>query len=112
MKLIFEKEDFIQDTGFFGIGLLKAKGQDFNAGFLNIRGESVRRAVCPDADFLADEDSSRISEAIKDSLSDVTNDALELDELTLLAEIGAALIPGIGGEKGAVGSYDIEGEEA
>ncbi len=111
MKPFFEIEDSVKDTGFFWIGFLKAKCQDFNAGFLNIRGESVRRAVCPDAYFLADEDSGRISEAIKDFLPDVTNDALELNELTLFTEIGTAFIPGVGGEKGAVGRYDIEGEE-
>jgi len=78
---------------------------------LNIRGKPGRRAVCPDVDFLADNDSGRISEAVNDSLSDVIDDAFELDELTLLTEIGAAFVPGIGGEKGPVGSHDLIGEE-
>ena len=109
--MFFEIANFVEDTGIVGIGLLKAKGQDFHFGSLNIRGESGRRALCSDADFLADENSSRISKAIKDFLSDVLDDTLELDAVTLLTEIGASFIPGIGGKKGAVGRQDLKGEE-
>lgn len=111
LKLFFETEDPIEDAGFVGIGLLKAKGQDFHSGSFKLRGESGRRAICSDADFLADNDSSRISESIKNPVSNVIDDTAELDELALLTEIGASFIPGIGGEKGAVGGQDLKGEQ-
>jgi hypothetical protein len=111
LKVFFEAEDLIEDAGFVGIGLLKAKGQDIHSGSFNIRGESGRRAICFDADFLADGDSSRISESIKNSVSNVIDDTAELDELAVLTEIGASFISGVGGEKGAIGSQDLKGEE-
>ena len=50
--------------------------------------------------------------SIKDSLADVFNDSLELDGLTLITEIGAPLITGISGEKSAISSEDLKGQEA
>ena len=73
--------------------------------------ESVRRAVCLDADLLADDDPGWISKAIEDSVLDVADYTLELDHLAVFAEISAALVSGIGREKGALGSQDFEGEE-
>jgi len=110
LKLFFEAEDSIEDAGFVGIGLLKAKGQDFHSGSFNIRGESGGRAICPDADFLADEDSMRISETVKDPVSDVFDDSFEFNKLTLITEICATLVPGICREKSAIGSQDLKGE--
>ena len=111
MKLLLEAEDLVEDAGFVGIGLLKAKDAEIYPGSWEIGGESGRGAVCLDADFLAHDDSGRISKAIKDSLSDVIEDALELDHLARFAKIGTAFVPGMGGEKGAVGRQDLEGEE-
>jgi len=103
--------DAIQDAGVFRMRLLKAKGQDFYPGFFDLGGESGRRTICSDADFLADGDSCRISKPINNALSNVFGDALELDELTLAAEIRASLVPGIGGEQGAVSGNDRIGEK-
>lgn len=111
LKLLFETEDLVEDAGLVGIGFLKAKGKDLHLGFYDAGRESWRRAFCLNADFFAHDDSLRISESIKDSLSDIIDDALELDHLAVFAEMGAAFVPCIGGEKGAVGSQDLEGEE-
>jgi hypothetical protein len=111
LQFFFKIEDLVGDTGLVGIGLVKAKCQNLNLWSLNIRWKPVRRTVCLDANFLVDNDSGRISEAVNDPLPDVIDDAFELDELTLLTEIGAAFVPSIGGEKGSVGSHDLIGEE-
>ena len=39
------------------------------------------------------------------------DDAFELDKLTLTREIGAALVPGIGGKKGSIGGKYPIGEK-
>ena len=107
LQFFLKIEDLIEDTGLVGIGLVKAKGQNLHLWSLNIRGKPGRRAVYLDANFLVDNDSGRISEAVNDPLPDVIDDAFELDELTLLTEIGAAFVPGIGGEKSAIGGKDL-----
>lgn len=112
LKLFLEAEDLVKDAGFVGICLLKAKGEDFHPGSWDMGRESVRRAVCLDADFFAHDNPGRISKAIKDPVVDVADDALELDHLAVFAEISAALVSGIGWEEGAVGSQDSEGEES
>ena len=43
---------------------------------------------------------------------DIVNDAFELNAFTLLAKVGAAFVPGVGGKKSAVCSEDLECEEA
>jgi hypothetical protein len=111
LKLFLEAEDLVKDAGFVGIGLLKAKGEDLHPRSWGMGREFVRRAVCLDTDFFAHDNPGRISKAIKDSVADVADDALELDHLAVFAEISAALVSGIGWEKGAVGSEDFEGKE-
>jgi hypothetical protein len=111
LQFFFKIEDLVENTGLVGTGLVKAKGQNLNLWSLNIRGKSGRRTVCPDADFLVDNDSGRISEAVNDPLPDIIDDAFELDDLTFLTKIGAAFVPSIGGEKGSVGRHDLIGEE-
>ena len=120
LKFFLEVEDLIEDTTgparrlcgeAVGVSLLKAKGQDLHLGSGDIRGKPVGRAVCPDADFFAHDNFARISEAVKDALSDVIDDTSELDVLTDFAEIGATFVPGIGWEKGAVGSQDFKGNK-
>ena len=70
--------------------------------------ESVGRAICFDANLLAQDDPGRICKTIQDPLPDIGDDALELDHLAVFAEISAALVSGIGWEEGAVGGQDFE----
>jgi hypothetical protein len=112
LKLFLEAEDLVEDAGFVGISLLKAKSEDLHPGFLDMLRESVRRAVDPDPDLLAEDDPGRVCKTIKDPLPDISDDALELDHLTVFTELGAALVSGIGWEESAVGSQDFEGEES
>jgi hypothetical protein len=51
-------------------------------------------------------------EFIEDSSSDIFDEALELDGMTLFTEVGAALVVGVGGKEGTVGREDVEGEKA
>ena len=52
----------------------------------------------------------RSSEFIEDSSADVFDEALKLDGMALLAEVGAAFIAGVRGEEGTIGGEDVEGE--
>jgi len=49
---------------------------------------------------------------IEDSSSDIFDKAFEFDGLTLLAEVSAALVVGVGGEEGAIGGEDAKREKA
>jgi hypothetical protein len=49
---------------------------------------------------------------IEDSSSDIFDEALELDGLTLLAEVSAALVVGVGRKEGTIGGKDGKREEA
>jgi hypothetical protein len=49
---------------------------------------------------------------IEDSSSDIFDEALELDGLTLLTEVSAALVMRIGREKSAISGEDSKGKEA
>ena len=111
LEFFLDIEDLVKDTGLIGIGLLKTEGQDLHPGFFDIRRKPGRRAVNPDTDFLPDDDLGRISKAIRNSLTDVFDDAFKLDKLTVTTEVGAALVPGVGREKGAIGSKNLIGEE-
>lgn len=111
LEFILKTKDLIEDTVAVGVGLLKTKGQDLHAGSWEIGGKPWGRAVRLDSDFLADDNSGRISKAIKDSLVDVVDDTFELDALALLAKVGAAFVPGVGREKGSVGSDDLIGDK-
>jgi hypothetical protein len=112
LKLFLEAEDLVEDTGLVWISLLKAKGEDLHPGFRDVGGESVRRAVNFDPDLLAEDDPGRICKTVKDPLPDVSDNALELNHLTVFTEVGAAPVSGIGWEERAVGSQDFEGEES
>lgn len=48
----------------------------------------------------------------EDSSSDIFDEALELDGLTLFTEVSAALVVGVGGKEGTIGGEDVEGEKA
>ncbi len=111
LKLLLEREDLIEDAWLVGIGFLEGKGEDLHLWFHEPCGEPCGGALCPDADFFAHDESLRISESIENPLADVLDDTLELDHLAVFAEMGAAFIPRVGGEKGAVGGQDLKGEE-
>jgi hypothetical protein len=111
LKLFLEAEDLVEDTGLVGIGLLKAKGEDLHPGSWDMVRESAGRAINLDADLLAEDDPGRICKMVKDPLSDVSDDALELDHLTVFTEVSAAPVSGVGWEERAVGRQDFEGEE-
>lgn len=69
------------------------------------------RAWYFDTDFFSGDDSRWIIKPIEDSLPDIFNNAFKLDKFAVRTEIGAALIAGVGGKEGAVGSNDLIGEE-
>jgi hypothetical protein len=71
----------------------------------------MRRALCEYANLFSGDKSCWISKTVKDSLPDITNDAFELDGLAFLAEIGAALVPGICGEEGPISGDDLKREK-
>ncbi len=48
---------------------------------------------------------------IKDFFADIFNNALKLDKLTVMTEIGTTLITRVGREEGAICSDDLIGEE-
>ncbi|MFH1627970.1 MAG: hypothetical protein ABIE47_04525, partial [Pseudomonadota bacterium] len=104
LEFILKTEDLIEDARFVRIDLLKTKGQDLHSGSWEIGGKPWGRAVCLDSDLFSNDDSGWISKAIKDSVPDVVDDAFELNALALLAKVGAAFVPGVGREKGSVGS--------
>ena len=69
------------------------------------------RAWYFDTDFLSGDDSRRIIKPIEVSLADIFDNAFKFDKFAVTTEIGAALIAGVRGKKGAVGSNDLIGEE-
>ena len=93
-----EAKNLVKDAGRIRVGLLKTKGEDLHLGSWDISREFGRGTVGPDADFLAQDDPFRISEPVKDSLSDVFDDAFELDRVTIATEMGTPLVPSICGE--------------
>ena len=52
---------------------------------------------CSDSDLFSRDNLFGIIETIKDFSSDVFNDSFELNGVTFIAEIGATLVPGVGG---------------
>jgi hypothetical protein len=111
LKVLFEAEDLIEDAGFVGIGLPEAKGQYLHFGSFDMGWKPMGRALREDSNFLAGDESRRISKTVEDPLTDVMDDAFELDKLALLAEIRAAFVSGICGEEGSVGGNDLKREE-
>jgi hypothetical protein len=111
LELLFEAEDLIEDAGFVGIGLLKAKGQYLHFGSFDMGWKPMGRALREDSNFLAGDESCWISKAVEDPLTDVMDNAFELDKLAFLAEIRAAFVSGICGEEGSVGGNDLKREE-
>jgi hypothetical protein len=43
---------------------------------------------------------------------DIADESLELNGVTFLTEVGAALVMGVGGKEGTVCREDVKGEEA
>ena len=69
-------------------------------------------ALSSDADFFAQNNLMRISQPVENASSHVIDDASELDVVAVLAEIGAAFVPGIGREKGSVDGQNFKGDKA
>jgi hypothetical protein len=67
LKLLLDAEDLVEDAGLVWIGLSKAKGEDLHLGSWYMVGESVGRAICFDANLLAQDDPGRICKAIQAS---------------------------------------------
>jgi hypothetical protein len=52
-----------------------------------------------------------VLQLIEDSSANIVDEALELDGLTLFAEVSTALIVRVGREEGAIGREDGKGEK-
>ncbi len=102
----------VEDAGPIEVSFLKTKGEDFHLGPRHIGWEPGGRAWYFDPDFFPGNDSRRIIKPIEDSVTDIFDDPFKLDKLAVTTEIGAALITGVGREKGTVGSNDFIGKEA
>jgi len=110
-ELIFEAENGVEHTGVLRICFPQGEGEHFDLGSFLVLGESGGRAFDFDADIFAGDDVCWVLKSIGDSAPDVVDDAFELDELAVRAEIGAAFVTGVGGEKGSVGSDDLVGDK-
>ena len=111
LEVLLKAKNLVKDAGRIRIGLLKTKGEEFHLGFWDIMGKFGGRTVGLDADFFAQDDPFRVSEAIEDFLSDVIDDVSDLDCITIATEMGTPLVPGICGEKGAIGCQDVKGDK-
>jgi len=69
-------------------------------------------AIDTDLDLSAQGQALGVLQFIEDSSSDIFDEALELDGLTLLTKVGAALVTRIGREKSAISGEDGKGKEA
>jgi hypothetical protein len=107
-----DSEDFIKGAWFFGISDLKGKSQDFDFRFLDLFRKSRGGAIDTDLDLSAQGQALGVLQFIEDSSSDIFDEALELDGLTLLTKVGAALVMRIGREKSAISGEDGKGKEA
>ena len=93
------------------VRFLQGQGEQFHLGPLDIggnlsEGHSALMRISFPGTILAGS-----CKPVEHPAADIVDDPLELDELALRAEMGAALIPRVGGEEGAVGSQDFIGEE-
>jgi hypothetical protein len=71
------------------------ESEDFHLGFRLIRGKGWRGTFDFYMNLLAWNNTRRILEAVTDSSVDIVDDAFELDELAMLAKVGASLVAGI-----------------
>jgi hypothetical protein len=78
---------------------------------LDILWKIVGRTLHSDTDLSSWNNLLGIVQSTKDSSSDIFDDSFKLNEVTLIAEICAALVPGIGWKKGTISSNDLIGEE-
>lgn len=111
-ELILETEDAVEGVVRIGIGLLKCEHEDLHLGPWLIGRKAGRGAFDLDAHLLSQNQPGRIPESAKHPPADVVDDALKGDGVTLSAEVGAALVAGVGGKEGAVGGDDLVGEKA
>ena len=111
-QFFFDSEDSVKRVWLFGIGDSKRQGEEFDFGFLDAFREASGGAIDADLDLSAEGQAFGVLQFIEDSSSDIFDKAFEFDGLTLLAEIGVALVVGVGGKEGAIGGEDSEGEKA
>ena len=76
--------------------------------FFDIGWKALAGAVGGDSDLLAGDESGRIGQAVKDPLTDVFDNAFELDKFTICAKVRTAFVSGIGRKKGTVGCNDFK----
>jgi len=79
---------------------------------LDVFGESGGGAIDTDLDFSVEGQALGFLQFIEDSSSDIFDQALELDGLTFLAEVSAALVVRVGRKEGAIGGEDFKREKA
>ena len=91
--------------------LLKRKGKDLYFGPGDILWKVEGRTWSLDADLFTRNNSFGCGQPPSDSLLHIFDNPLELDGITVLTEVGAALIPGIGWKKCTVGGNDFIGEK-
>ena len=102
----------IEGAGIFRICDLKRESEELDFGFWDGFREPRGGAIDTDVDLSAEGEALGFLQFIEDSSADIFDEALELDGGTLVAEVGAALVVGVGREEGAIGGEDGKGEEA
>jgi hypothetical protein len=112
MKLLLDSKDFIKRAGLFGVSNFEVEGHKFDLRFFDIFREASGGAIDTDLDLSAQGQALGVLQFIEDSSSDIFDEALELDGLTLLTEVGAAFVMRVGGKEGTVCREDVEGEKA
>ena len=107
LEFLFDSKDFTERVSLFGVSHFKGEGHQFDLGFLDVLREAGGRAIDTDLDLSAQGHPLGFLQFIEDSSSDVFNEALKLDGMTFLTEVGAAFIAGVRREEGAIGRGDL-----
>ena len=87
-----DSEDFIKGAWFFGISDFKREGQQFDFGFRDLFRETSGGAIDTDLDLSAEGDSFGILQFVEDSSANIFDEALELNRMTFITEVSAALV--------------------
>jgi len=79
---------------------------------LDLFRESSGGAIDTDLDLSAEGQARGFLQFIENSSTNIVDEALELDGVTFLTEVGTALIVGIRGKQSAIGGEDGKREKA
>jgi hypothetical protein len=111
-EYFIDSEDLAKGVWLFGISDLKGESQQIDFGFKDVFREASGGAIDTNLDLSAEGQALGVLEFIEDSFSDMIDEALELNGFTFITEVSAALVMGVGREKGTVCREDVKGEKA